>query len=388
MNILLINYEFPPIGGGGGTFSKDLAAELAKTHDVDVLTSHYQGLKKTETSDGVHIHRVPVIGRTSPYHATVLSMLSFIFSGTAKGIMLASGKKYDIINTHFAVPTGPVGLALSRIFGIPNVLSVHGSDVYNPSSKLSPHHYPLLRWAVRIIMNGADKVVAQSRDNKNCAERFYHPKTDISVIPLGMPEPSCKITAKEGPAVKKNGFRLISIGRMAKVKGYEHLIKAMDLLRKRGQDLMLLLVGDGPERAVLEELSRELSVADIVEFPGWISGEQKYRLLSESDLYVMSSIHEGFGVVLLEAMACGLPIVCTNRGGQTDIIEDNKNGILVPPSDAEALADAILALKNDAERRRAMSFNNKEHVKQYFIADIAQRYDGLFRDVLARKGNI
>ncbi len=385
MNILIINYEFPPLGGGGGVFSRDLAVEFAKKHNVDVLTSHFRGLEKKETVDGITIHRVPVLGRTSLYYATMPSLLSFPLSGIIKGLDLLREKKYDIINTHFAVPTGPVGMILSRFSGVPNVLSVHGSDIYNPVKKTSPHKHAMLRWAVRTALRAAAKVVAQSTDTKYHTEKFYGPLENITIIPLGIPAPTFAPIDRGKLSMQKNKVYLISIGRLVKRKGYDHLIGALGLLRKQGLNPELLLVGDGPEHSPLEKLSKELGLSDRVLFLDSVDDEKKFQYLSAADMYVLSSIHEGFGIVLLEAMYCGLPIVATNRGGQTDIIEDGKNGLLVPPADAESLANAVRTLMEDADRRHAISAYNREYVKPYGISAVAERYLKVFTEVLANR---
>jgi glycosyltransferase involved in cell wall biosynthesis len=380
MNILVLNYEFPPLGGGGGAFSFDLASELAKKHRVDVLTSRFRGLATKEKINGMTVYRVPVVGRTSLYSATMISMLSFVISGTLAGIRLMSKKKYDLIHTHFAVPTGPVGYVLSRIFNKPNILSIHGSDIYNPARKMSPHRYGIFRWTVRLVMNSANRIVAQSGHIKHYAEKFYSPKKDIDIIPLGMPSPDFSLATRETLSMQKDIFYIVSIGRMAKVKGYDVLIRTMALLKEKGRNAHLILIGDGPERASLEKLSAALGLSDRISFPGWLSGPKKFQFLSACDLYVMSSLHEGFGVVLLEAMFCGLPIVATNKGGQTDIITDGKNGILVSPGDAKVLDDAISDMMSSPDKRKSMSLANRENVKRYNISSVAERYMNAFTE--------
>jgi len=382
MNILIINYEFPPLGGGGGIFTRDLALELAKNHNVDVLTSHFRGLKKTESIGGVTVYRVPVLNRRSLYASSALSLLSFPVSGTLGGIHLMRKKKYDIINTQFAVPTGPAGVVLSRLFGVPNILTVQGSDIYNPVRKSSPHRYAILRWAVRTVLRNVTKVVASSTDMKYRTEHFYAPEKDITIIPLGLTEPDFSPVNRETLSMHNDRFYAISTGRMAKIKGYDFLIKATALLKEKGLDIELILVGDGQERAGLEKLSIELGVSDRVKFTGWLSGEKKFRHLSAADLYVLSSIYEAFGLVIPEAMFCGLPVIATNKGGQPDIVKDSRNGILVRPADAEALADSIETLVKDTDRRRTIGAYNREYAKRYSISAIAERYLELFHEVL------
>ena len=385
MNILVINYEYPPLGGGGGIFTRDLVENFAKKHNVDLVTSHFSGLKKTESINNVTIYRVPVLGRRSLYSATMSSLLSFPFASIAKCIQLFRSKKYDIINTHFAVPTGPTGMILSGLSRIPNVLSIHGSDIYNPVRKTSPHRHAVLRWAVRSVLKNAAKVVAQSTDIRYCAEAFYAPGRDITIIPLGLPDRTFNPASRETLLMQNGKFYIISIGRMTEVKGYDFLIRAIGLLRERGADTNLVLIGDGPERVRLENLSAKLGLSDRIKFTGWLSHEKKFQYLSACDIYVMSSLHEGFGVVLLEAMSCGLPIIATNKGGQTDIIKEGRNGILIQPYDAEMLADAISRLAESPDKRRAMSATNKEDVKNYGISAVAKRYLDLFDRVLSER---
>ncbi|MFC1570894.1 glycosyltransferase, partial [Candidatus Omnitrophota bacterium] len=327
MNILLINYEFPPLGGGGGSFSRDLAEELAgRNNNVDVLTSGFPGLEKEETVNGVRVFRIPVPARNSLYYATMPSLVSFPFMAIPKGLGLIKKNKYDVINTHFAVPSGPAGSVLSSLSGIPNVLSLHGSDIYNPVSKKSPHRLAPLRWAVRSSLTKAARVVANSNYIRDCAIDIYSPKREIDVIPLGMTAPVFSSVPRSDLSMQEYAFYVVSVGRMAKVKGFDILLKTIKLMKTRGSEIHLLLIGDGPERKNLEDLSELLGITDQVHFKGWVQGEEKFQYLAASDAYVMSSIHEGFGVVLLEAMAAGLPLIATNTGGQTDIIKNEKSG--------------------------------------------------------------
>jgi glycosyltransferase involved in cell wall biosynthesis len=165
-------------------------------------------------------------------------------------------------------------------------------------------------------------------------------------------------------------------------KAYDLLIKALAVAHKQGLDLGLVLIGEGPERKNLERIASESGLTDRVLFAGSVSDEMKFKYLSAADIYALPSLHEGFGIVLLEAMTCSLPIIATNKGGQTDIVKDGYNGILIPPSDEKALADAITTLASDAQKRNTIGKNNKEDVKNYSMSAVAGRYLELFNKVI------
>src|SRR5690606_30402476 len=189
MKILFCNYEYPPLGGGGGVVNAALAVELAKRHEVTVLTSRADGLPSREVVDGVDVVRVPVWFRRKRAVANFPSMLAYLVTGTLAGRRLVRAERFDVINTHFALPTGPVGHAVSRAARVPNVLSVHGGDLYDPSKRSSAHNHAVLRASVRRIALGADAVVAQSADTRDNLRRFFAPEVQPHVIPLGIARP-------------------------------------------------------------------------------------------------------------------------------------------------------------------------------------------------------
>src|SRR5918912_1333261 len=130
MRILFCNYEYPPLGGGGGIVNALLAQTMAKDHEVTVLTSNKGAFFTESVEDSVKVIRVPVLFRNHKAAANLLSMLLFIPMAITVGKKLIRANKYDIINTHFVLPSGPVGDNLSRSGGIPHVISVHGGDLY------------------------------------------------------------------------------------------------------------------------------------------------------------------------------------------------------------------------------------------------------------------
>src|SRR5690606_27349559 len=227
MRILFCNYEYPPLGGGGGVVNAALAAELAKRHDVTVLTSRGPGLEPEEIVDGVRVVRAPVLLRRQRAVASFASMLSLLGSGILAGRRLLADRGYDVINTHFALPTGPVGHALARIGNVPNVLSVHGGDLFDPSKRSSAHRHASLRAVVRRLALAADAVVAQSQDTRDNLNRYYAPEVRPHVIPLGIAAPPRVEASRASHGFRPDDVLLIGIGRLVARKRFDRLIRAV-----------------------------------------------------------------------------------------------------------------------------------------------------------------
>jgi glycosyltransferase involved in cell wall biosynthesis len=377
--ILILNYEFPPLGGGGGRVSFALGKGFQEEgYAVDVITSRYGGLPRNENVEGINVHRVKILGRKKKQIASFLSMLTFLISGSLCGIRLCRKNDYTFINTHFVLPTGPLGFALSTLFQIPDILSLHGGDIYDPSKKSSPHQNGLLRRVVRFLLRRADQVVAQSQNTKQNAFQYYEPGREIQVVPLSY-EPFCfsSVSRRELGLIEDRRY-IISVGRIVKRKGFDYLIKSLALL---DEDVELLLIGDGVERDALQNLAKHLKIYHRIHFAGDVSEQKKFQYLSNADLYVLSSLHEGFGIVLQEAMQVGLPIVSTNYGGQIDIITNQVNGLLVEPENVNVLAEAIKQLLRDVNLYKKISSNNIEKVKEFRPDTIIRKYLQLIETV-------
>src|SRR5690606_12114847 len=342
----------------------------------------------------------------------------------------------------FALPTGPVGHAVSRAAGAPNVLSVHGGDLYDPSKrssahshavlgasvspialgsvagvvqaydphdhmvsvcsivvllsrivpwvhagdpyeprKLSPaHSHAVLRASVRRIALGADAVVAQSSDPRDNLRRYFAPELQPHVIPLGIAKPPAVECNRDVHGFVDRDLLMISIGRLIDRKRFDRLIAVLAELKDHR--VRLVLVGDGPREQELRDMARRLGVANRVHFVGAVDEKTKFELLAISDVYASTSEHEGFGLVFLEAMASGLPIVCYERGGQRDFLQDGRTGYLVPLDDEPAFTDRCRRLLSAPRLRRQMGRANRERAGEFYIDRCARRYEEVFESVI------
>lgn len=384
MNILVINYEYPPIGGGGGFVTRDMFEYLAaQGNQITVLTSRFGGLKETEIKNGVHIVRVPVVMRKKTEVASILSMLSYVPSAVFYVAHYLKKTPIDIINTHFAIPSGPAGMIISKILNIPNVLTIHGGDIYDPSKKLSPHRCTLLKKTVKTVLKSADCVVAQSTDTRDNAKKYYCPNVPIKKIPLGIPAPVYKQITREQFGLKDDQYIFCTIGRLVKRKNISDSLVIIKKLSK-SINIKFIIIGDGPEKENLHFQVNALGLTDLVLFLGNVEDAVKFQALSISDCYLSTAMHEGFGLVFLEAMACGLPIACYDEGGQTDFLDPGKTGVLAKKGELDSLFDGIMLLIKNKEMGRAISLYNKKLVQNYYIDSCADRYRLLFQSTLTQ----
>jgi L-malate glycosyltransferase len=385
MKILICNYEYPPIGGGGGVTTQRLAEELVKRHFVTVVTSAFGELAKHEILNGVEIHRVPVFYRRNAETATFLSMASYFPSSLIKGIALCRNKKFDVINSHFAIPTGPSAVILSKIFRIPHVLSIHGGDIFDPSKRLSPHKSWGLHGLVQNIINSSDTVLPQSSNTEQNTRKFYRIKKPIRIIPHAIKRPAFEVRERQPLGFSTDDILLITIGRLIPRKAIHHLITMIS--RINDKKVKLMIVGDGPERQSLEGYVARLGLTQRVLFTGWIAEEQKFQLLNIANVYVSSTLHEGFGLIFCEAMACGLPIVTFDNGGHTDFLIDGSSGFLVPAGDLDTLRERVEILAHRPDLRGLFGSFNKRLVENFFIERCAAQYEEVFAE-LSLKGSL
>jgi glycosyltransferase involved in cell wall biosynthesis len=233
---------------------------------------------------------------------------------------------------------------------------------------------------VRWVIHGSDRVVAQSSDTFRRAIEIYGERK-IDTIPLAARRPAFETVPRAalGLDLSADDLVLVTVGRIIKRKGLDQLLEiASELDDPR---FKLVIVGEGPECAALEARAQELGIAQAVRFAGFVPEERKWQILAASDLYVSTSLHEGFGIVFLEAMMVGLPVLCYDRGGQADFVSDDV-GRLLPIGDTRRFRDEVRALGADPEQRAGLGANAKRLAAEYSIGRYAERYLDVYRECL------
>jgi len=362
-----------------------LARELARRHEVTALTSRAGDLTAESDDHGVRVVRVPVLFRRQLSVANFPSMLAYLPMAAWRARRMRASATFDVVNTHFVVPTGPVGQWIADRCGIPNVLSVHGGDLYDPSKKLSPHRHGWMREPIRRMLQRADAVVAQSNNTLGNVSEIYGVRRSVDLIPLGIDRPPANThPSRTEFGLPADAFVLVTVGRLVARKQTTQLVAA--LANSGVSRAYLLIVGSGPDESAIRDAAAAHGVSDRVRLLGSLGEVEKYRAIASADVFASTSAHEGFGLVFLEAMAMGLPVICYDHGGQTDYLSTGATGHVLRLNDAVAFAGAIRELSASRERCRQYGEFNRARVEEFFIDRCAQRYEAVMQRVIEARG--
>jgi glycosyltransferase involved in cell wall biosynthesis len=336
MKLLLVNYELPPIGGGAGNATAQIARHLAAAGDeVRVLTSSYRGLPRREARDGYLIWRVPAV-RRRPERCSPAEMLTFVLGGLGPALDLARAWRPEVACAFFGLPSGPLTLALERIFGIPYLVSLRGGDVPGFLSADLGRFHRLTRSTILTIWRHSRGLIANSAGLAELTRQTW-PDAAVHVVPNGVDTDAIRPPNRchTAPATP---LRVLCVGRLVRQKGFEFVLEALS--RARAPSL-LRIVGDGPLRARLASRIAALGLEDRVDLVGWVDRADLPAYYQWADVLCLPSFEEGMPNVVLEAMAAGLPVIASDVYGIRDLVEPGNTGCLIPPADPAAIACAV-----------------------------------------------
>ena len=403
MKILVLTSSYPARDSTHeGRFVADLVARLPERGILPVvLVPHYPNGSFRELRNGIAIIRFPYFFplrfERLAYGSGLLFNIRhdfFAFAGIIPFCMaeffwtltVLYQEKAALVHTHWLIPQGLTGAIIQSITGIPHIATVHGSDL-----SLIRKSAVLTRICTFIIRH-SDTVTVNSRYTRQQLVSLV-PESDrkIQIIPMGV---DSEFFHKHKPVteIKKSQQEriILNVGRLIGLKGTRYLIEAMADVVQAVPDAKLVVVGTGPEKKHLVKRVHELSLDNHVQFLGTIPHDELPSYYQNADVFVLPSITlagmtEGLGVVLLEAMSHGIPVIGSNVGGIPDIITDGENGFLVPEQRPDILAEKIIRILDDTELQEKFRRNGLIRVRDSFSWDmISKKFSELYCEALER----
>jgi glycosyltransferase involved in cell wall biosynthesis len=341
MRVLTLTYEYPPIGGGGGVVAAALNKQLvANGHVIDVVTSAMPGLPRQESVSGAQVYRSSCF-RRHRHFTTALELSSTLLPAYRVAAKLIQQRPPDLIHTHFALPSGIIARELSARYGIPYVLTLHGSDIphYNPDRFGVLHRLVAPVW--RRTMRGAAAITSPSQFLGNLMQESV--SLPYKIIPNGYtPEEEASAT----PLPKRN--LVLVVARLFPRKGVQHFI---DSVASMTSDWEFVIAGDGPYMPALKEQASRVGAK--VRFVGFIDKVTLRGLYEEARILVFPSIRENFPMVLLEAMDAGCAVITTDAEGCAEVVGDA--GVVFKKGNTGELRNSLMALMQDPQRCASLS---------------------------------
>ncbi|MCC6569721.1 MAG: glycosyltransferase family 4 protein [Anaerolineales bacterium] len=375
MRILVLNHEFPPIGGGGGRAAESICQALAKRgHEIKVLTSHFNDLPHEEQRDGFDIIRIPTL-RTQPFRASFLSMVVYVLSGLWAGLRLVRLFRPDVIHVHFAVPAGALAWMLSRFTKIPYVLTAHLGDVPGGVPEKTGDWFRFIFPTTRWIWHDASARVAVSEYTRSLALKHYN--EEVLVIPNGI-----DVDGEHQASIRVNNPPVIVFaGRFMEQKSPLQVIQTLNEIK----DIpwKCVMIGDGPLMPEVKKSIEELGLGDQFILTGWITPDEVMKQFEQSDILFMPSLSEGLPVVGVQALSKGLAIVASRVGGFVDLVDENQNGYLIEAGDRVGFKSKLQELLTNPSRLLSLRQASLQKAKSFEIAQIAGQYEKIFEKIMS-----
>jgi N-acetyl-alpha-D-glucosaminyl L-malate synthase BshA len=380
---IVVPTSYPAIGGYENLVYS-ITRVLSEKVEVHVVCSKLNTLM--QIPKGVKVHVLPPIIKTKYVGFIVNSMVTQI-----RLYFLARKEQFDIIHAHPSFPSGFYCILTKLFLRIPIVCTSHGEDIQiDWRIGYGVRRNRIISWLIKVILKNVDvhtvvskcmiKDAIDAGSNPSRIHVIYN-GIDLNNIPRIYDH---KILEKH--EIQKDDFIVIFLSRLHPKKCPEDLLRAFPKVLKEVPNAKLVFAGKGKEEEKLKRLARKLNIEHRIIFTGFVSEAEKWSLLKRCDVFVLPSVVEAFGIAVIEAMACGKPVIATNVGPFPEIIKDGETGILVPAHSPTHLAHVIINLARDERMRENMGKRAREDVEDRFdINKIARDYLKVYEDVKGRR---
>jgi len=362
MKIAILVHSFPPKHIGGTEIATyEIAKRLGEMgHQIHIVTEQDQGQDSESHENGFIIHRYPI------RRIKIIGYALFWMK------IIPHLKKIDPDIIHCQGIVMGIPVLFKRWLKKP-VIVYQRDNILNQSME---------KYFSKTVLKRADTVIALTEYMKRNLQNIT--PREIKVINNGIHleknPPHHPEETRQKAGWDTNHTILISVGRLEEIKGIRYLIDAINIIKRKKLDTKLIIIGDGPQKKDLELQAEKLKLDHYVEFMGSLPHEKVLEYMAASDIFVLPSLNEGFPNVCLEAMASGLPIIATNIGGMSEIVEDGTNGYLVEPQNSVQIAGKVEKLVADNDLREKFANESKMKVKNYELNLIVEKIEKVYLD--------
>ena len=372
MKICIVPTMFPKYKGDyyGPFVFNEAKALVQKGFEVHVITPHNQGAVYEEIMDGIYVHRFKW-WEPKPFKALVyfkglkdnIRLITYFISMFFSLIKANRKYNFELMHAHSTIPTGFIAAIVSKLMKIPLFITAHGMDIYNFEQ------YFIFRRIMLFSLNSCNKAIAVSEDLVEKIrslgvneDKIVHL---INAVDTNRFKPSEDKSLRNEYQISNKEILILFVGYLDVFKGIFEVIDAFYELYKKNNNVRLMMVGEGPKEEKLKQKVSELGLKNVVTFTGDIAPIKIHKYYQAADIFVLPSHVKGVPVVVIEAMACGLPVVVSN----TEIIEDGLNGFLIPINNPEALTMKLDILINDKYLREKFSKESLKTIDEKFNID-------------------
>ena len=386
MKIGKLSWEFPPrVVGGIARHCEGLAKTLVQQgHEVHLFTLDFPGSPSYEEMDGVKVYRAATELGHPNFLTWVLLFNHFLGKKMAE---VSQSVDFDVMHVHDWLAAF-AGISFKHYLQKPMVLTVHSTEFGRAQGLHSPDSFSIdgIEWWATYE---ADKVIvcSQSMKNEICGH-FNLPWDKVDVIPNAIDATKYHSSVDRGWVRQRYGVgwgekMILCVGRLVPQKGIEYFIRAIPIIAQRYPEAKFVIVGEGWSRDYLEGVAQSTGHAKRILFTGFISDAEVIALMTSADVLVIPSVYEPFGIVALEGMATGAPVVASHVGGLAEVIEHDRTGIFVYPRSPESIAWGVDRVLSNPDHARWLTQNAREILhKTYSWEAIAMRTVEVYKEVV------
>ncbi len=366
-----------PTFGGSGVVATELGLALSKRgHEIHFIT-YSQPVRLDLLGSNVHYHEVTVpeypLFLYQPYELALSSKL----------VDMVKLHGIEILHVHYAIPHAYAAYMAKKMLQeegiyVPIVTTLHGTDITLVGS------HPFYKPAVTFSINKSDAVTSVSQSLKDDTLRLFDIKNEISVVPnfIDLSKYKTHFSDCQREFMANDSEKIIThISNFRKVKQIPDIIKIFYNIQKE-IPAKLMMVGEGPEKKEAEQLCHKLDIAEKVVFFG--NSNEIDKILCFSDLFLLPSISESFGLAALEAMASGVPVISSNTGGIPEVNIQGVSGFLSNVNDVEDMSKNAIYILSDSERLKQFKMNAKQESQKFDIHNVVPQYEALYERTLKK----